>query len=188
MRSSCDALQWWCADRLPAPESLDDDHRCPTVRTDERRLLDIRWCRRILGCCNARGRHLQQFADPRQILPASGIGDQPIVADPVKSTGQDMQQETAHELARIKRHGLVTGLAIGPVILPAKGNATVVHGHQSLIRDRHPMGIARQISQHRRRNERERTRTGRKNPGLQAIQRAPSGDRPPPGTMPWTWG
>jgi hypothetical protein len=25
-------------------------------------------------------------------------------------------------------------------------------------------------------------------PGLQAIQRDPSGDRPPPGTMTWTWG
>ena len=24
--------------------------------------------------------------------------------------------------------------------------------------------------------------------GLQAIQRAPSGDRPPPGAMTWTWG
>ena len=32
------------------------------------------------------------------------------------------------------------------------------------------------------------TRTGRKKPGLQAIQREPSGDRPPPGTMTWTCG
>ena len=39
-----------------------------------------------------------------------------------------------------------------------------------------------------RRNRRESTRTGRKKPGLQAIQRDPSGDRPPPGTMTWTCG
>ena len=39
-----------------------------------------------------------------------------------------------------------------------------------------------------RRNRRESTRTGRKKPGLQAIQRDPSRDRPPLGTMMWTCG
>ena len=43
-------------------------------------------------------------------------------------------------------------------------------------------------SRKRRRNRRDSTRTGRKKPGLQAIQRDPSGDRPPPGTMTWTCG
>ncbi len=43
-------------------------------------------------------------------------------------------------------------------------------------------------SRKRRRNRRESTRTGRKKPPLQAIQRAPSGDRPPPGTMTWRCG
>ena len=43
-------------------------------------------------------------------------------------------------------------------------------------------------SRKRRRNRRESTRTGRKKPGRQATQRSPSGDSPPPGTMPWTWG
>jgi hypothetical protein len=38
------------------------------------------------------------------------------------------------------------------------------------------------------RNRRERTRAGRKKPGLQAIQREPSGDRPPPGRMTWACG
>ena len=35
--------------------------------------------------------------------------------------------------------------------------------------------------------ETRRTRTGRKKPGWQAIQRPPSGDRPPP-VMTWTCG
>src|SRR5271157_1403747 len=39
-----------------------------------------------------------------------------------------------------------------------------------------------------RRKRRDSTRTGKKKPGLQAIQRDPSGDRPPPGTMTWTCG
>ena len=38
-------------------------------------------------------------------------------------------------------------------------------------------------SRKRRRNRRDSTRTGRKKPGLQVIQREPSGDGPPPGTM-----
>ncbi len=39
-----------------------------------------------------------------------------------------------------------------------------------------------------RRKRRDSIRTGRKKPGLQAIQRDPSSDRPPPGTMTWTCG
>src|SRR3954465_7648590 len=38
------------------------------------------------------------------------------------------------------------------------------------------------------RNRRERTRTGRKKPGLQGIQRDPPGARPPPGTTTCTCG
>ena len=43
-------------------------------------------------------RHLQQLTRPSQILPAPGIGEQPIVTDAVKAAGQNMQQEAAHEL------------------------------------------------------------------------------------------
>src|SRR5215207_3349843 len=39
-----------------------------------------------------------------------------------------------------------------------------------------------------RRNRRERTRTGRKKPGRQAIQRVPSSEGPPPGTTQWMCG
>src|SRR5712692_6557166 len=38
------------------------------------------------------------------------------------------------------------------------------------------------------RNRRESTRTGRKKPGRQAIQRSPSREMPPPGTIMWTCG
>ncbi len=43
-------------------------------------------------------------------------------------------------------------------------------------------------SRKRRRNNRESTRTGRKNPRRQVIQCSPSRATPPPGTMPWTCG
>ena len=32
---------------------------------------------------------------------APGIGKQPVMTDAVKATGQDMQQEPAHELVRL---------------------------------------------------------------------------------------
>ena len=47
---------------------------------------------------------------------------------------------------------------------------------------------ARSSSRKSRRNRRDSTRTGRKNPGRQAIQRVPSGETPPPGTMQCRWG
>ena len=43
-------------------------------------------------------------------------------------------------------------------------------------------------SRKRRRNRRDRTRTGRKKPGRQVIQRSPSGAMPPPGTTQCRWG
>ena len=49
-------------------------------------------------------------------------------------------------------------------------------------------GVEGGASRNSRRNSRERTRTGRKKPGRQAIQRAPSGDGPPPGTTQWICG
>ena len=142
-----------------------------------------------------------------------------------------------------ERHRLVARPALGAVVLPAEGDAALVQREQAAVGDRHPVGVARQIGQHRRgpgkralgidhplalraaarasgrrrarrparrarrrtaagplrcawssssrkrrRNSRESTRTGRKKPGLQATQRSPSGDSPPPGTMPCTCG
>ena len=48
-------------------------------------------------------------------------------------------------------HGLVARLARGAVVLPAEGDATIVEGEQASVRDRHPVGVARQIGEHRRR-------------------------------------
>src|SRR5215510_9615874 len=48
--------------------------------------------------------------------------------------------------------------------------------------------MASRACRNRRRNRRESTRTGRKKPLRQAIQRSPSGDSPPAGTMQCTCG
>ena len=44
------------------------------------------------------------------------------------------------------------------------------------------------LSRNSRQYRRDKTRTGKKNPGQQETQRWSSGDRPPPGMMQWTCG
>ena len=49
------------------------------------------------------------------------------------------------------------------------------------------MGVL-QVAQEQPAEQAQRTHTGRKNPGRQATQRAPSSEGPPPGAMQWTCG
>ncbi len=50
------------------------------------------------------------------------------MTDAVKAVRQDVQQEPAHELVRLMRHGLLTRLSAGTVILPAELDAALVPG------------------------------------------------------------
>ena len=71
-------------------------------------------------------------------------------------------------------------------LLSASGGEIAEEGQAACL------GSAARLSRNRRRKsaaeKRESTRTGRKKPGLQVIQREPSGDRPQPGTMTCTYG
>jgi hypothetical protein len=91
----------------------------------------------------------QELTYPRQVLLASGIGDQPIVTDAMESAGQHVQQETTHELVGIERHGLVARTSLDAIILPAEGDTALVQANESPVGDSHPVGIAGQIRQHR---------------------------------------
>jgi len=53
--------------------------------------------------CIGRG-YVQQLTYSRKIIAAPGISEQPIVTDAMKATGQNVQQETTHELIRAERH------------------------------------------------------------------------------------
>src|SRR5215470_9130703 len=57
-----------------------------------------------------------------------------------------MLQEAAQELLRRESHG--AGPAVMRVVLPAKGDVMVVHRQQSMVGDRHAMGVASQILKH----------------------------------------
>ncbi len=92
---------------------------------------------------------MQEFAGLGELLAASGVREQAIMADAVEATGQNVQQEATHELVGREGHRLVARLAGDAVVLAAKGDATFIEGEQAGVRDRHPMGVARQIGEHR---------------------------------------
>ena len=126
---------------MPACEGIDDEHRRTTVLADERGrnggngLIALRRF-------SSFGYHVQQLTRACQIAFAPGIGDQSIVTDAVKAAGQNVQQETAHELLGIERHHLVARLALGSVVLPAEAHTTFIEGDQPPVRDRHAVCIA----------------------------------------------
>jgi len=87
-----DRGSWWpsqsrgCAYWLYAHQRFDDAHRRTTVWTDEGGLNRFICCPGAIRFFNSRC-NMQQRASPRQVLPPSTIGDQPIVADAMESTG-----------------------------------------------------------------------------------------------------
>lgn len=62
------------------------------------------------------------------------------MANAVKSAGQHMQQEAAHELLGTEGHGFVVRFALGPIVLPAKGHTASVKGHEPTVGDGDPVG------------------------------------------------
>ena len=67
----------------------------------------------------------------------------------VKAVRQDMQQEAAHELVGVERHDLLALRTAAAIVLVAEGNARLVEGDQAAVRDRDPMRVEREISEHR---------------------------------------
>ena len=135
---------WRGPDRLLAHDDLDDTHGGAAAAADECR----RWRYRAFIADECRLRSIEQGPHPEQILPSAGVGEQPVVANTVETTWQDVQKKSAHELLGRERHRLVTGTPLGPVILPAEGHTVLIHRHQSPVRDGHPVGVAGQVSQY----------------------------------------
>jgi len=72
------------------------------------------------------GNDPEQFPRPRQVVGASSIGEQAVVANAVEAMGQDMDKEAADELRCAQGHDLVAGSALLPVILPSEADALVI--------------------------------------------------------------
>src|SRR5215468_3727851 len=131
-------------------EGLDDHHAAGAVRTGmivllrERRVLAdsviMRWLGRWsdLWC---RGDDLPRAGELFG-AGASTIREQAVVSDAVEALGQDVHEEPANELARLKRHGFVPVWAFDAVVLVFERDAVLVGGDQAAVGDGDAMGVA----------------------------------------------
>ena len=79
----------------------------------------MRGCRRFLdrvdvGGVTLRLRQVEQLTGTRDVVGASGVGEEAVVTDAVKAVGQDVDQEAADELVGCERHQLVASVAPWP--------------------------------------------------------------------------
>ena len=70
---------------MSAHEDLDSDHRRPAVGADVSRLPGLDHGGVGIGCVTRVRWYLQQFPGLCQVVAASGVGDQTVVADAVKA-------------------------------------------------------------------------------------------------------
>ena len=78
---------------------------------------------------------------------ATGVRQKSRLANADEAARQDVLDEAAEKLHRRERHRAL--LAAMRVVLPVKRHALAVEGEQSVIADRHAMGVAPEVAQHR---------------------------------------
>ena len=83
------------------------------------------------------------------LFVSESVRQETVVTDPHKSAGQNVQQESAQELGSVERHRFLAATVC--VVLPTEADLAVLQGDQTLIRDRHSMGVPCQVLQHLRR-------------------------------------
>ncbi len=86
---------WW----VSGLEGLDDDHATAAARAGQRE------ARRLVGLGNGFGlvlrcRQVEQLTHPGEVLGASAIGKEPVMADAVEALGECVDEEAADELVR----------------------------------------------------------------------------------------
>ncbi len=101
----------------------------------------------IVGLALAR-RDLEQLAETGDVVAASAVGEQAVVADAVEALGQHVDEEAADELVRCERHGLVALVPFAPVVLVLEGDAVVVEGDEAAVGDGDAVGVAGEIGEY----------------------------------------
>jgi hypothetical protein len=76
-----------------------------------------------------------QRGQASDVVGAVATGKQPIVTNAVEALGEDVHQKAPDELARGERHRLPAIRPVEAIVLPAKGDATVVGGDQPPVGD-----------------------------------------------------
>src|SRR5690606_29639892 len=132
--------------RPAAPgEVLDDHHGAATTRA---------WWPRVGGLLSYRGvvrrrRDFEQPASQSEAVLAGGAGEQAVVPDTVEAAWQNVDQEAADELVGDQSHDALPFGAGAAIVLVAEGHLIAVEGDEAAVRDRHAMGVAREIGEHR---------------------------------------
>ena len=152
----CSSLGSWCSGRRAArqdswQERFDAFHlSTPTMRAVTQRharealiavsvVLSVErhhhrcWCRQ----------QVPTLVQPDLPIP---IGQQSVVADALESRWQNMQQEAAYERMCVQTHGFVARLVA--IVLPGECDRSIGEFEQSVVGDRHAMGVASKIFQH----------------------------------------
>ena len=77
------------------------------------------------------------------------IGHEPVVADTMEASRQDVHQEAADELVGGERHHLEPIAPFGPIVFPLEAHTRCVECDQPSVGNGDTVGVARQIGQHR---------------------------------------
>ena len=86
-------------------------------------------------------RHGKQFAGSRDVAGARAAGEQAVVADAVEAVRQDVDQESADELAGGECHDLLTIAPLGAIVLASEGDIGAVAGDQPAVGDGDAVGM-----------------------------------------------
>src|SRR5271170_4069898 len=84
----------------------------------------------------------EQLAGACDVVGASSLGEQAIVADAVQALGQDVDEEAANELVRCERHHLVAIGAFESIVLVFEADSVFVEREQPAVGDGNAMGVA----------------------------------------------
>ena len=112
-----------CTGRVTGLEDFDGAHRLPTGRTSQpvggRQVISV-----VIDIVV--GHDMEQCTGLGEVLCTPPIGGQPVMTDTVESTRQNVEEEPADEHRCVERHGLITMVLLGAVVLPLEGDALVV--------------------------------------------------------------
>ena len=130
----------------PAFECLDDEHAAAAARAwsrKQRRLARVSGFGVVRGCGGPWS--IQRRARLGEIVGATAVSQEPIVANAMKAFRQNVHQKAADELVRGEGHELVSLGTLDPVVFVFERDGHPVRGDQAAVGDGDAMRVAREV-------------------------------------------
>ena len=89
----------------------------------------------------------EQISAERKLFSTMAVRQQAVVTDAMKAARQNVQKETAHELAGLDAHDLILLPIASLMAPPTEADVGIVKIEQAVVRDRHTMGVLRKVGQ-----------------------------------------